>query len=306
MRFLVNMTAPEATFYIDFARELSKMTRSMNRQFRDYTIVGGLIKDGNNESVVRFNTAPRAWYTKTALRRGKKMWDAMNDMRIKEGGLGIVKPKFHDYKVLLDQTMRDSTKILNCVDAGGHDVPAGEWVYSEYITEDVDWSNLGSNQNRDADGFGAYIVGDAHLTDLANGGTGNGWAYIGLIKSWVDSRAEPNNEPDRHTAGLLTDPLVNLFDESDSDDEVIANLRDHNDEHPYDEDSMLGYQTGTANVGRMLQRQSFAATQSGAGQIAPIPGFKALCGLTQVHITQGDGTGQVEFLIDVLPKGEAF
>jgi hypothetical protein len=318
MRFLIDhSSAPtiganaDKVYYIDFARELSKMTRSLNRQFRDYTIVGGLVKDGNNESVVRFNTAPRAWYTKTALRRGKELWDRMNTMRMKEGSLGLVKPKYHDYKVLLDQTMRDSPRVLQCVDASGAAIPGGEWVYSTYVSEDVDWSNLGSGQNRNADDFQAFVVGN-HFTDTANGGSGNGWAYVGLLKSWVDSRAKPvptstiaaNEE---HTSTLVQDPLVNLFDEADADDEVIQNLLAHNDETPYDPDEMMGLQSPSGSNGQLLQRMAMAAVQNGAGQIAAIPGFKALCGLVQVHITQPSGnTGQLELLLDVMPKGEAF
>lgn len=305
LRFLINPATTEEFYYIDFARELSKATRSLNRQFRDYTIVGGLLKDSNNNSVVRFNTAPRAWYTKTALRRGKKMWDKMNNVRLQEGMIGALKPKYHDYKVFLDQSMRDSTKILKAVGADGSFIPSGEWIYSEYVTEDVDWSNLGTNQNRDADNFGAMIVGDNHFSDVANGGTGNGWAYISLIKSWVDSRARPDNEPDELPSAMTSDPLINLFDESDADDEVIQNMKTHNDETPYDEDFMLGYQPGTSQIGRLLQRQSFGATQQGAGQISPFNGFKAICGLVQVHVTQ-ETTGLLELLIDVVPKGETF
>lgn len=110
------------------------------------------------------------------------------------------------------------------------------------------------------------------------------------------------NEPDFSTTAL-TDPLANLFDESDADDEVLERLRDDNDEAPYDENSVFGIGNGgTGNYGD-LQRVAMAATQSGAGQISAMNGFTALNGLIQVHITQTT-SGQVEMILDVDMKGE--
>jgi len=55
--------------------------------------------------------------------------------------------------------------------------------------------------------------------------------------------------------------------------------------------------------GGHLQRVAMAATQAGAGQIASLNGFSAICGLVQVHITQGVGSGEVELILDVSTKG---
>jgi hypothetical protein len=105
---------------------------------------------------------------------------------------------------------------------------------------------------------------------------------------------------------MLSDPLLNLFDESDADDEVFENLQEHNDNPPYLESSVFGeYQSNHANIGENLQRVSMTATQAGAGQIASVPAFSALCGLVQVHITTNGDPGQVELLLDVATKGEA-
>jgi hypothetical protein len=99
-----------------------------------------------------------------------------------------------------------------------------------------------------------------------------------------------------------TDPLSNLFDETDADDEVILNLTTRQDEPPYDVDSCPGIEGG-GGAQQNLQRVAMAATQSGAGQISMLNGFSALCGLVQVEITQGVPSGQVELLLDVETKG---
>jgi hypothetical protein len=138
---------------------------------------------------------------------------------------------------------------------------------------------------------------------LAGGGSGDHWNRVGLIQSWIDTRAQPDTTgspvvPDT----AMTDPLANLFDEADAADEIMDMLQDDNDRTPYPETSVFGIQQayGTHNN---LQRVAFAATQNGAGQISALNGFSALCGLVQVHITTTGPTGDVELILDVDTKG---
>jgi hypothetical protein len=102
-------------------------------------------------------------------------------------------------------------------------------------------------------------------------------------------------------AGIEADPLVNLFDEADAADEVIASLKEDNDRPPYAAYDHFGGSTVGAQNG--LQRVAMAATQTGAGQISALNGFSAMCGLVEVHITQGVGSGQVELILDVHTNG---
>lgn len=283
----------------------------MQRQMLMRHVRGGLIKDSNNESVVRINVAPATWPVKTAIRRGFKLWNKMIQMRISEGGIGVSKGKYHDFKAALNHhhTLVGLGNNQLPVDAGGTTLTQGEWVYSRMVSEDIDWTNanLLTTRNRDAEEFYVHIVGP-HVDGTGTvGGTSTDptygeWRSVGLVRSWIDTRAEPiTNEPDFPTAAL-TDPLANLFDEADADDEVLERLRDDNDEPPYDENSLFGIGHGTGNHAD-LQRVAMAATQTGAGQISPLNGFSALNGLIQVHITQTT-PGQVEMLLDVDMKGE--
>lgn len=297
LRFVIN-TDGNSVHYIDLAREISKVERNLKRQFLNYTVLGGLMKDSNQNAVARFNVAPDTWPVRTALRRGKRIYDKMNNQRMKELGIGDIKPKYHDFKVLLNS---DATYYVPCKDAGGNDITGGEWQHSYYVSEDVNWGQPIPGVNRDADEFRAHIVGEHQA------GTGTGqdqWAKVGLVKSWIETRVEPENDQPNVPVTVQTDPLANLFDETDADDEVIENLNEHNDQPPYDVDTVYGMEHGSVSgIGENLARVSMAATQSGAGQIASIPGFTALCGLIQVHIT-GDEPGDVEFLLDVVTKGE--
>lgn len=286
------------TYYIDLFKSLSAQERKLFRQHQVAHVMGGLIKDSNNESVVRINVAPDTWVTRTALRRGKRLYDKM----LKEAMEGVstsIKPRYHDYKVFLNNVMGSGTEMPR--DADGHIIPLGEWVYSDYHSEDVDWNVIATagalqTSNREADSFTAMIVGD-HV------GNNTDWSRVGLIRSWFDSRAEPDtNDPDV-PANITSDPLTNLFDEADAADEIMESLRNDNDQPPYDSNLHFGIQQASGAQNN-LQRVAFAATQSGAGQISALNGFSAICGLVEVHITQGDIVGQVELLLDVSMKGD--
>lgn len=297
LRFLVG---GPGTYYLDLARELSKANRKLVRQFQDFTVMGGLIKDSNNESVIRMNVAPRAWSTRTALRRGKKMYDHMNDQVIKEAHVGNTKSKYFDFKVLLDEEM-GTGNTLDTIDAGGFELFGGDWDYSRFVSEDVKWDDpaLTSSANRAANQFQAMIVGNAHQ------GSPGAWTKIGLIHSWAGSRPQADDEPDTISSNITTDPLTNLFDEADSDDEILSRLRGDNNNTPYNKALPPGAERphSGATPGVNLQRVAMAATQTGAGQISALSGFKALCGLVQVHVTQTTA-GQAEILLDVMPKGD--
>lgn len=300
------------TYYIDLNQSTSLQERKLQRQMLMRHVRGGLIKDSNNDSVVRINVAPATWPVKTAIRRGFKLWNKMIKQRTDEGGIGVSKGKYHDYKVALNHH-HYSVGLGNNklpVDAAGNPLNSGEWVYSRMVSEDIDWSDpqLTATRNRDAEQYYVHIVGP-HVDGTGTvGGTGvdpvNGeWLSVGLVRSWLDTRAEPiTNEPDFPNAAL-SDPLANLFDESDADDEVLERLRDDNDEPPYDENSVFGVGNGGTGVYGDLQHVAMAATQSGAGQISALNGFSALNGLIQVHITQTT-SGEVEMILDVDMKGE--
>lgn len=300
-RYLFTNLAPgDHTFYIDLAKSLSMQERKLFRQMREYTVRGGLLKDSNQDAVVRCNVAPDTWQTRAAIRRGFAQWNLM----IKEGmeglGKGIQKPKYLDYKVFLNQGHGTSPKVP--CDAAGNDLSSGEWVYSTYHTEDVDWANyLAWTTNRDTDSFTPMIVGP----HLAGPGNGDHWTRISLLQSWIDTRALPDGGTSGHPilpSAAITDPLANLFDEADAADEIIEDLQNENDRTPYPEASVFGIQQSYA-AHNNLQRVAFAATQAGAGQVSALNGFSALCGLVQVHITVANVTGDVELILDVDTKG---
>jgi hypothetical protein len=294
-----DLPAGDHVFYIDLAKSLSVQERKLFRQMREYQVMGGLLKDSNQDAVVRCNVAPDTWQTRAAIKRGFRQWNLM----IKEGmeglGPGLVKPKYLDYKVYLNQGHGPGPLLPS--DAAGNELDDGDWVYSTYHTEDVDWSNYlnWTTPNRDTDSFQAMIVGP----HLPGGGAGDHWNRIGLIQSWIQTRAfpDPSGQPVLQST-ISEDPLANLFDEADAADEIIDMLNSDNDRTPYPEAACFGVQQTYSQFAN-LQRVAFAATQQGAGQVSALNGFSALCGLVQVHLTTTGQTGDVELILDVNMKG---
>ncbi|AXF52545.1 MAG: hypothetical protein [Circular genetic element sp.] len=283
--------------YIDLAKEMSKVQRKLVRQGQNFVIHGGLIQDANNEYTVRFNTAPQSWVVGTALRRARKMWETQYQQIMREGGLGKVKPKYWDWKVYLNQghISAGGASLLEAKDEAGTAYPAGEWAYSRYASEDVDWSAAGipqGSQNRDADEFFCHIVGD-HM------GNAPDWVSVGAIESWRDSRPSVDDDsPDIDVPtrdAILADPLVNLFDEADTDDERLEHLASHNDSPPYDAKVVPG--TGATGLERMAM-----AAVSQSNPIVPFGGFVAPHGLIEVHSTRASA-GLVTVLMDVEAVG---
>ena len=284
--------------YLDLSRALTDACRRLHRQKQIYTVAGGYYVDSNG-SRINLNTAYNGWVQKAAINRGFRYWRKQAAKTI-QNAEGAQPGKWSDYKILLDHIHTD-TLTMDPVDAGDNNFHVGtspEWNYATLISEDPD----GPVQPGDPNGFELCIVGAQ--TDTA---PGQQHGRVGLIQSWFQSRPqlnleEPNDLPD------YTDPLQNLFDAGDSDDDRLLNLQSENDSAPYDEDTTWGNQQrakggAPAQDGENLQRQSVAFT-SDANPVAPVHGFQALCGLVQLDVVGNPGAW--ELVLDVVNKGESF
>lgn len=301
LRYELYVPAGGATFYLDLAKDLSLQARKLHRQHRVYTVMGGLLSDSNQQASITINTAPNTWVTRTAVKRGFRMWQRMVRQHTSEAGVRLsqLEGKWADWKIFLDAAHQASGTTTFPRDGGTPGQPIstnGEWIYSRYVSEDVDWSALPApGADRNADEFYGHIVG-------SHSGASPNWVSVGLIESWLKSRPQPQAEPNVSPGyGIGDDPLTAIFDEADAQDEVLENLTDDNDEPPYDEDTFFGYHPGAG--GSQLQRQAMAAA-SNANPIVPFNGFHAIHGLVQVNVNVA-GAGDITLLMDVDPKGAA-
>lgn len=276
------------TYYIDLAKALSLQERKLHRQKQIYTVYGGYFKDQDG-ATLHMNTAPNTWPIKRAVNRGFALWRKMisRTLRDMEGaGTG----SYNDFKVYLDNQMGSSPLVP--VDASGNNLydAAGEWDYSTLTSEDPDGPGGGA-----PDQFDLQIVGP-------HTGADPNWSRIGLMQSWVNSRAIPDSAHPDLPADFAADPLNNLFDAGDVQDDRLTILAGEGDAAPYDEDTMFG-NAAPAGGSNNLQRVSSSQT-SGSQPIAPVMGFTAICGLVQIVVTGADSSGEI--VLDVESSGVKF
>ena len=276
-------------YYIDLAKGLSIQERKLHRQKKIYTVYGGYFKDQDG-ATVHMNTAPLTWPVKRSINRGFSLWRKMisRTLRDMEGaGTG----SYNDYKIYLDNQMGGNPLVP--VDASGNDLfnNAVEWDYSTLTSEDPDGAGGAA-----PDQFDLQIVGP-------HSGSDPNWTRIGLLQSWVNSRATPDGAHPDLPADYATDPLNNLFDAGDVQDDRLTIIGTEGDAAPYDEETMFGNATAIAGNSNNLQRVSSSQTSS-SQPIVPVMGFQAICGLIQVVISGADTAGEI--VIDVETNGVKF
>lgn len=283
------------TQYIDLAKALSLQQRKLHRQKQIYTVYGGYYVDSNG-SRINLNVAPNTWPVKRAINRSFAIWRRMIAETLKNTE-GLTSGKWNDFKVFLDN--QHGTSPLLPKDAEGNNMygTAPEWDYSTLTSDDPD-----ADPATGPDQFELQIVGP----HVDNGLTGNDKLFtrVGMLQSWVDSRAEPQSpDPIVDNGTTKVDPLSNLFDSGDADDDRIEIINAEGDTPPYDVDQMFGNSVSAGNSNN-LQRMSSAVTTS-ANAVVPIHGFEAICGLIQLEFGSADPAAW-ELVLDVESNGVKF
>jgi len=277
------------TYYIDLNAGLSLQERRMHRQKKIVTVYGGFFVDAQGHRL-EINTAPMNWVIKAAVNLGFKQWRKMISQTLRNSeatGSG----KYSDFKVYLDNSHRSGNTLLP-VDAQGNDLYDNpvEWDYSTLFSED--------SQGVDVNGYELMIVGNGHSGSAPN------WNSVSLVKSWFDTRPTPHS-PTPNDIPDVNDPLANLFDDGDMDDERLANISSEGDQPPYDENVTFGNAQGAGNSNN-LQRVSVAEPAGGGVPVAPVHGFQALCGLLQIVVGTDTSSNSWELILDVETNGESF
>lgn len=296
--------------FIDLSWAASILNRRAYKQgLRWYVSSMSIYANGTNKSV-RVATLQNNWCTFNAWKKGKAMWDKMND-QVLENEEGI-QGRYHDYKIFMDRT-----HLVNYLDRGVqtdvaslgktllpvvYDANTGapiwpasdnrEWNYSEYVIP--------------TDG-GALPPVEANITMNGASNLGAAQKSVALISGYGLSRSRPNvTDPNAPTTSV--DSWMNsLFDVGGNDSEIRDNLVDENDQAPYpmvgDASGQERYPGGESNLAGLElvcpPITSSAGTDYSGRTI--IPGFQAPCGLIalksdgavtiQVNLVPGDHRG---------------
>lgn len=282
---LVNSATPnvETSHYIDLARDLSAINRRLYRQGRSYHVKrisvvsrNTIPSPGQNAGRVTFSVVPTSWTAANAWKRAFEAYKAMQKNAM--ANMSNIAPKYNDFKVYLSPDMRTGTKPVPR-DNGGNVLALGEWVYSKFHSPD---------------GTTASDEFEMHMVGPHTGAPGT-WTTVGAIQSYADARGTVVNNSPTVPSTSDDDPLVNLFDDGTNVDEIREDMRNENDDAPYD---VFNYPGEGANHPKPLVVQQ---STLGADGRTSVGGFAAMCGLIEAEITSPIGDDVYSVLVELAP-----
>jgi len=266
------------TKFIDTALALSIINQKAFYQ-QAYYYINSIELYNNENAYIDIHTLPDTWYLRSAYTRGRRIFNEMNDRIIKQMS-GDITPKYHDFKVYMDDRHRTTGNMLPSlysVNAAQTAFTADEWAYSQYVSADSDGDIVvdpgapsGFKVNQEADDFYIHMMG-AHV------GSSDNWTSVGLLRSYVDTKVRVQaSEPNLPSfAQMSGDPLANIVDYSSEEqvNDLVQRLQDDNDQPPYDHNDSPG--TGVYH----LQHVARLATSVETGRVTKASGFCAPLGL---------------------------
>jgi len=255
------------------------VNRRLYRQGRDYHVKKVTIVSSDTPNLgnrVSVSTAADSWVTRGAWKRAFQVWNQMNNEATANLS-GDISGTWADFKVYLSNDMKSATLPLP-LDNGNNAAILNEWVYSDMVTPDGTTS---------ADSFSLGLLGD-------HSGAAGSRSYVGLVKSFGESRATVNNDDPTVPGEASDDPLANVFDYGTSLDEVVDHVEAYNDRPPYD---VATYAGDDGNMPKPIVLQDITIVDGRAS----MSGFNAVCGLLEFEIKSAAPNDVYSVLIELAP-----
>lgn len=275
--------------FIDLAAGLCAVNKRAYRQGLYYYIKSISVVETTKPTKIQFGTAPDVWQVPQAWKMGFRAWSKMNSIAAQNipGGDLKIAGQYHDFKIFLNNNHRtehlndpqlDVTVPTNgpaSMDGDPHE-NVTDWDYSVLHSMDP------NGNNAPADAFHIMLLGNHQGSD-------NAYDAVSLVKSYVNSKRKQEAQPLLLEESMEADPLVNMFDISDTADDVIEDLQDFNDQPPYDGDGVYS--------DTILRAQGYASPGN-AGLM--LPGFCVPFGILEVLTNCGENN-DVKILVEMAP-----
>jgi len=298
------------TSYIDLSWAASILNRRAYDQGLNWYVSSMSVYAQGTNKTVRIATLQKNWCTFNAWKKGKALWDKMND-QVLDTEPGI-EGRYHDYKIFMDKSHLDNY-VANGVQTN---VTSAGKTLLPVVTNPADGSSIWPSDTNREWNYSEYLIpvdGGAlpptSASIVMNGATNTAAAnpVVGLISGYGLARPRPNvTDPNAPTTSA--DSWMNaLFDLGGSDLEIRDALVEENDQAPYpiagDTSAQERYPGGEVNLAG-LQLVSAPITSAAGTDYSGrtmIPGFTAPCGLIyvkndgpvplQVNLVLGDHRG---------------
>lgn len=272
-------------YYIDTARQLSKVNRKLFKQAMCYGIESAEIYFANQvgaaQSVlVELQVAPDNWVVNNAHVKGEALFHEMQQLVLADNP--SVKGKWADYKVFLDPGHRAAVSAgaeLEVVDGDNIAFLNGEWSHSRYVIPQHDVDPV-TGQPLPADNTTAHLLG----TDV---GTPGALTSVGLVKAYQDSRATVFDNAPNTPSGFATSFFTVLTDSGSQEPELADVIRFENEDPPYNLDNYPG---SVATNGGAPSSVAITTANINA-PVGYLGSFVAPCGLIRLKVTGFDING---------------
>jgi len=219
-------------------------------------------------------------------------------MRLEHGGApgsglpaSVTPATWSDFKVYLSAEHKTAGGE-QAIDSAGNGVAVNEWRYSLFSAPDTG-------------GAGAADQYDVKLLGNHDGAHGN-YTCVGLIDAYAESRRTVQID-DTGDEMVGNSPWIQLFDDGETLDEVLSEMKIDGDEPPYDLDVYTGL---NGNMPKPLVRELKTLVNYQAGPFAPgtgnapsvtFGGFAVPCGLLEIEMASETASDQIDILIELAP-----
>lgn len=216
------------------------------------------------------------------------MW---KKMRLDHGGApgsglpaSVTPATWSDFKVYLSAEHKSAGGI-QAIDSAGNGVAVNEWRYSMFYSPDT-------TGGASADEYDVKLLGNH------DGAHGN-YTCVGLIDAYAESRRTVQID-DTGDEMVGNSPWIQLFDDGETLDEVLTEMKIDGDEPPYDLDVYTGL---NGNMPKPLVRDLKTIVNYGADNAPSVTfgGFAVPCGLLEIEVASMTPSDQLDILVELAP-----
>jgi len=281
----IGFVVPPGDQTIDVSASASVVNRRFYRQILDWAI-GNLrfVNTVDNSGSVNVATIQDTWVAKNAIVKSYHMWQELEQMALDDNQ--SIKPKYHDFKVFLDNDHYVSYAASVALGENGFQTAANPTV--GVLTPFTHLAAPGDSREWDysqvtipeptavaPDAVGNYFL-QVHGADTA--------AAKAIIEGYADTRALPQAADPNVPAGFSTSWMTNLFNQGTLQTETVANrLEFDNDSAPYDNPSYPGGSTIAPIPTTVFLGDFVPGNTTGRIQQFNTGSFNAKCGLIRIN-----------------------
>ena len=255
------------TGYIDLSQCASILNRRFYRQGLQWAVSG--IKIQSNApgvaGTVTVSKLPETWVVGAAWEKSMDKWMQQQNRALADMGAMETKGRYNDYKIHMDDNHVTAGFATNKIpqDLIGGLFQLGEWEPSQVVVP-----NVGGTPGNTVE----YL-----LKMIGN----NNASAKGILSGYVNSRSRPQS-PDPSVLNVNDSWFNDLEDDGSTNDAIVVNATETNDELPYNQSLYPGRGTNGATT-EVVSRETFSATT--VSSTNRISGFVAPCGLLKVTST---------------------